>query len=131
MFAIRYEAERVGLLSSLKRRAEIVAQSLDALEGVTCRMSDGALYAFPAIDLPAKFLEEAKAAGEAADGLFCMRLLDATGVVVVPGSGFGQREGTWHFRTTFLPPEDKLAGVMQRVQAFHKQFMDSYREVVA
>ena len=88
----RYEAERVGLLSSLKRRAEIVAESLDALEGVTCRMSDGALYAFPAIDLPVKFLEEATAAGEAADGLFCMRLLDATGVVVVPGSGFGQKE---------------------------------------
>ena len=60
----RYEAERVGLLSSLKRRAEIVAESLDALEGVTCRMSDGALYAFPAIDLPVKRSEERRVGKE-------------------------------------------------------------------
>ena len=46
---IRYEAERVGVLSSLKRRAEIVAKVLDSLEGVSCRMSDGALYAFPSM----------------------------------------------------------------------------------
>lgn len=29
---------------------------------------------------------------------FCMRLLEETGICVVPGSGFGQKEGTYHFR---------------------------------
>lgn len=29
---------------------------------------------------------------------FCMKLLEETGICVVPGSGFGQREGTFHFR---------------------------------
>ena len=28
-----------------------------------------------------------------------------TGVVVVPGNGFGQREKTFHFRMTILPTE--------------------------
>ena len=50
-----------------------------------------------------------------------------TAKVVVPGSGFGQKDGTWHFRTTFLPPEEKLSGVMKRVETFHSAFMDSYR----
>ncbi len=32
-----------------------------------------------------------------------------TGIVVVPGSGFGQEDGTFHFRTTILPKEDDIA----------------------
>jgi alanine transaminase len=37
-------------------------------------------------------------------------LLEETGICCVPGSGFLQKPGTYHFRTTFLPPEEKLAG---------------------
>ena len=36
--------------------------------------------------------------GLAPDMFFCLRLLEETGICVVPGSGFGQREGTYHFR---------------------------------
>jgi alanine transaminase len=61
-----------------------------------------------------------------ADELYCLKLVDATGVVVVPGSGFGQAPGTWHFRTTFLPPEDKLDGVLSRVETFHRNLMAEY-----
>ena len=32
------------------------------------------------------------------DAYYCLELLRQTGVCVVPGSGFGQKEGTWHFR---------------------------------
>lgn len=34
----------------------------------------------------------------APDMFYCMKLLEETGICVVPGSGFGQREGTYHFR---------------------------------
>jgi alanine transaminase len=37
----------------------------------------------------------------APDALYALELLEATGVVVVPGSGFGQVPGTWHFRKIF------------------------------
>ncbi|CAM9749459.1 unnamed protein product [Heterosigma akashiwo] len=59
--------------------------------------------------------------------LYCLALLEATGVVVVPGSGFGQAAGTHHFRTTMLPPEDRFEEVLRRVQVFHAGFMDQYR----
>lgn len=32
------------------------------------------------------------------DMLYCMRLLEEEGICLVPGSGFGQKEGTYHFR---------------------------------
>ncbi|CAI5508499.1 unnamed protein product [Closterium sp. Naga37s-1] len=53
----------------------------------------GAMYSFPRINLPEKALEAAKAAGKAADVFYCLRLLEATGITAVPGSGFGQKEG--------------------------------------
>lgn len=45
------------------------------------------------ISLPEKFVQEAKAQGRQADELYCLQLIEATGIVVVPGSGFGQKEG--------------------------------------
>jgi len=31
--------------------------------------------------------------------MYCYELLEETGICVVPGSGFGQRQGTYHFRS--------------------------------
>ena len=38
----------------------------------------------------------------APDMFYCMKLLEEMGICVVPGSGFGQREGTYHFRYHLL-----------------------------
>ena len=42
------------------------------------------------------------------------------------GSGFGQAEGTFHFRTTFLPPMEKMMGALEKIKAFHLDFMSKY-----
>ena len=57
---------------------------------------------------------------------YALNLLEATGIVVVPGSGFGQRAGSWHFRTTFLPPEDTMDGVIERMTTFQNAFVAKY-----
>mmetsp|Transcript_27307 Transcript_27307/g.37998 ORF Transcript_27307/g.37998 Transcript_27307/m.37998 type:complete len:497 (-) Transcript_27307:409-1899(-) len=121
-----YTKEKSDILDSLKARALNLVESLNALEGVTCNAVEGALYAFPSIKLPAKAVEAAKKAGKAPDAYYCLKLLDETGVVVIPGSGFGQREGTFHFRTTILPPPDKIEAVTGRVAAFHKKFIEEH-----
>lgn len=121
-----YASEKEGILASLKRRAHKLTTAFNALPGMSCQPSEGALYAFPKVDLPAKAIAAASAAGKAADTLYCLELLDATGIVVVPGSGFGQREGTWHFRSTILPSEAEIDSVIDRISAFHKAFMAKY-----
>jgi glutamate--glyoxylate aminotransferase len=55
-------------------------------------------YSFPRLHLPAKATAAAKAAGKTLDTFYCLQLLEATGIVTVPGSGFGQEEGTFHLR---------------------------------
>ncbi|KAJ0075216.1 hypothetical protein Patl1_33856 [Pistacia atlantica] len=122
-----YCAERDGILSSLARRAKTLEDALNSLEGITCNKAEGAMYLFPRVRLPEKAIKAAEAAKCAPDAFYCRRLLNATGIVVVPGSGFGQVPGTWHFRCTILPQEDKIPAIVSRLTDFHKSFMDEYR----
>lgn len=82
----------------------------------------------PCVTPKAKAIAAAKAQDPEteADALYCMELLDATGIVLVPGSGFGQRPGTYHFRSTILPPEDKIADVVKLLADFHAKFLKKY-----
>ena len=82
------------------------------------------MYLFPTIQLPDRAIEEAKKQGVSADQMYCMKLLEATGVCLVPGTGFGQKEGTLHFRTTFLAPGTEWVG---RIAKFHQEFMKEWK----
>ena len=46
--------------------------------------------------------------------------------VEVPGSTFGQKEGTYHFRISFLPPAEELEDMVKRIDKFHGNFIDKY-----
>jgi aspartate/methionine/tyrosine aminotransferase len=70
------------------------------------------MYAFPKIQLP----------GGRTDEDYCMALLEAEGICVVPGTGFGQIPGTAHFRTTILPPTEKMISVVEKLKGFHGNY---------
>jgi alanine transaminase len=123
-----YCAEKEGILSSLARRAKALEDAFSKLEGVSCNKAEGAMYLFPRISLPQKAIKAAEAVKTAPDAFYCHRLLNATGIVVVPGSGFGQVPGTWHFRCTILPQEDKIPAIVSRLTEFHQGFMDEFRD---
>ena len=74
-------------------------------------------------------------AGKPPDFFYCKSLLEAKGIVTVPGTGFKQAEGTLHFRTTILPPESDIESTAKDITDFHKDFMkkvlSSPRPVIA
>ncbi|XP_076885774.1 alanine aminotransferase 2, mitochondrial-like [Bidens hawaiensis] len=123
-----YFAEKNGILQSLARRAKTLEDGLNKLEGATCNKAEGSMYLFPRIRLPNKAIKEAESLKKAPDAYYAARLLNATGIVVVPGSGFGQVPGTWHFRCTILPQEEKIPTVVSRLTEFHQKFMDEFRD---
>lgn len=122
-----YTAERDSILASLKRRSLKISSELNKLSGVSCTAIEGAMYAFPTITLPAGAVAEAKQLKIAPDAMYCMKLLEETGVVLVPGSGFGQVDGTFHFRITILPPEDQIDAVVSSIARFHNSFLSKYQ----
>lgn len=69
---------------------QTLEEALNNLEGVTCNRAEGAMYLFPRVHLPQKAIKAAEATKTAPDAFYARRLLHATGIVVVPGSGFGQ-----------------------------------------
>lgn len=120
--------ERQAVFDSLQRRAQIVRDTLNQLPGVSCQTVEGALYAFPTITIPKRAVEVARALGKQPDTMYCLELLDKTGLCVVPGSGFGQVDGTFHFRITILPPESSLSNVLGRLTTFHNEFLAKYSD---
>ncbi|XP_072980018.1 alanine aminotransferase 2-like [Typha angustifolia] len=123
-----FTAEKERILSSLARRAKALEDAFNKLEGVTCNKVEGAMYLFPRLQLPNRAIKAAKIANAAPDAFYAHRLLDATGIVVVPGSGFGQVPGTWHIRCTILPEEDKIPALVSRLRGFHSSFMEEFRD---
>lgn len=128
-----FKKETQGIHETLKKRSEKMRDEFDRLPNMKCNPAQGALYLFPQVDLPKKALEEAKkqndGKGIQPDLFYCFELLDATGICVVPGSGFGKmpdQNGKSFFRTTVLAKEtDEF---IQRFGTFHKDFMKKFAD---
>ncbi|CAN4087522.1 unnamed protein product [Withania somnifera] len=84
------------------------------------------MYSFPQIKLPPGAIDAAKKAEKAPDVFYCLKLLEATGISTVPGSGFGQKEGVFHLRTTILPAEEDMPSIMASFKKFNDEFMEQY-----
>ena len=102
-----FEAEFKAIYEGLRSRALSLKDAFNKMQGVECQSPEGAMYLFPQlVDIPQKAIKAAEKAGKQIDEYYCMRMLEAVGVCVIPGSGFGQKDGTWHYRTTFLASMD-------------------------
>jgi len=119
-----WKKETDALHAALASRTHTMAERLDRLPGVSCVNSPAALYLFPQIKLSKKAQEAAEAAGKVPDVFYSLALLDATGICVVPGSGFGQKEGEWHYRLTCLcPGVEEYVGKLEK---FHLAWVEKY-----
>ncbi|XP_027197526.2 alanine aminotransferase 2-like [Dermatophagoides pteronyssinus] len=122
-----HQKEKETVLASLKGRAELTTRTLNSLPGVRSNPVAGAMYAFPRIQIPNKAVEEAEKLGQKPDFFYCKQLLEETGICLVPGSGFGQIPGTYHFRTTILPQPELFSRMMNKLQKFHLKFLEQYK----
>lgn len=122
----QFVSESKAILESLRRRAHIMTNGFNSCRNVVCNFTEGAMYSFPQIKLPPKAIDAAKEAGKVPDVFYCLKLLEATGISTVPGSGFGQKEGVFHLRTTILPAEEEMPEIMASFKKFNDEFMQKY-----
>ncbi len=102
------------VIKDLRKRRDLLVEGLNRINYISCVKPLGAFYAFPKIDIP-----------EINDLEFTKRLILEEGVVVVHGSGFGQKPGTKHFRIVFLPEEEKLIKALEKIEKFVKKITSS------
>jgi alanine-synthesizing transaminase len=91
------------MIPQLVERRDAAMAKLREIPDISCVVPQGAFYAFPRIH---RDIEDAS---------WCRELMRETGVITVPGSGFGQKPGTRHFRIVLLPDvptlEEACAGI--------------------
>ncbi|KAK7202221.1 alanine aminotransferase [Novymonas esmeraldas] len=127
-----YRREYDGIFASMKERAALLARELATVRGFSCQAVEGAMYAFPQITLPARYgarneeLNAKEGRRLALDARWALELLESSGVVVVPGSGFGQEPGTLHFRTTILPPLAQMERMVRAIREFQDRVYEQY-----
>ena len=92
--------------SSYRRRRDLVCSLLEDVPGFSLRKPKGAFYAFINIQ------ETGMASKE-----LCMDLLKQTGVVTVPGSGFGDA-GEGFIRLTYATSDDNIREGLRRIKKY-------------
>ena len=130
LFKHEYEKQ----FGSLQERAKILTQVLNSIDGMSCNTVYGAMYAFPNIVIPEEVIENVCKAypiykGKSIDYIYCMELLENYGICVIPGSGFGQKNGSYHLRTTILPPKEQIQEVAKSLEEFHRVFIETYSSI--
>ena len=95
------------------------------MDKVSCTEVQGAMYAFPRIHLSDNAIKAAKKLGVAPDFFYCKQLVDETGIMTVPGSGFGQMKDTYHFRITNLVcPTERMKETLDNLKVFNAKFVE-------
>jgi len=121
-----YQLEKNTILNQLKERSLMLTKELNNIPGITCERPQGAMYIFPSVQLPPRFIEEAEKQGKKPDFLWAKYMLEEAGVCVIPGSGFGQKPGTYHFRTTFLADQNSLTDAVHRMKVVHERLLKEF-----
>ena len=96
------------------RRRNLVVEMLNAAEGLTCPVPDGAFYVYPSI---AGCIGKTSPKGTLVDNdeTFATALLEETGVAVVFGAAFGVSP---NFRVSYATADDTLVEACTRIQQF-------------
>ena len=93
----------------LQRRRDLTLDIISSIDGIDVVKPEGAFYAYASVDVKD-------------DTHFCNELIKETGVVTVPGSGFGKKQGSNYFRYVILPNEQILESAFKKISAFYTKY---------
>jgi len=92
--------------AKLRARRDLTVHWCNSTPRMSCVSPRGAFYAFPSLQI------------NEGDDVFVKELCRQKHVLVVHGSGFGQKPGSRHFRIVFLPDEPTLTKAYQSIAEF-------------
>ena len=109
--ALTHHTDEIETMRAIfERRRDLFCKKLNEIDGMSCRIPKGAFYVFANIKKLNKSSKE-----------FCMDLLRKTGVVIVPGSGFGDA-GEGYVRFTYAASEENISNGLERIKSFVETF---------
>jgi alanine-synthesizing transaminase len=98
-----------NMMKRLRERRDLIYKRFNEIDSISTRLPQAAFYIMPRIDLNGRWKNDTE---------FVLDILNETGVVFVPGSGFCEDYGASHFRSVFLPPPDMIDEAMDKLENF-------------
>jgi len=98
-----------AMCEKLRRRAVLTTEWAKRTPRVSLVAPKGAFYAYPSLEIPDD------------DLTFVSDLLKQKHVLVVHGSGFGEKPGSRHMRIVFLPQEPVLSAAYEAITEFMRE----------
>ena len=96
-------------MSRMRVRRDLIHKRLNDIDSISTQLPEAAFYIMPKIEFRDRWKNDTE---------FVLDVLNSTGVVFVPGSGFGEEYGGGHFRSVFLPPPEMIDEAMNRLEGF-------------
>lgn len=106
-------SHQTAFRAALAERGTLTAQAFSSTRGMACVAPRAAFYALPSVELPPGHTDEQ----------FVLALLNATGVLVVHGSGFGMPPEKGFFRVVFLADPATLRLIYADIADFTKEYL--------
>jgi len=107
--------DTVKMKESYENRRNILCEGLNQIKGFSCDVPGGAFFVF------ANLSEFGLGSKE-----FCLKLLDETKAVTVPGLGFGQSTGKLnldnYFRISYATSEEDILEFLNHLEGFSNKF---------
>ncbi|XP_066537999.1 alanine aminotransferase 2-like [Hoplias malabaricus] len=121
-----YMKEVKTIKRAITNNVQRILEVIGSLPGITCQSPHGGIFAFARLHMSESAIKHAKEKDLEPDVLYCLRLLEETGLFVSPGCEFGQAEGTYHIRICMATPEKTIQDVLQRLKSFHLRFVKEF-----
>ncbi len=101
------------MVDQLRQRRDYILKRLNEIDGINCTKPEGAFYVFPKIEQIGSRWKN--------DMEFVLDILNNTGVLFVPGSGFGETYGSRHVRAVFCASMETLEKALDNLEEFMKK----------
>jgi len=107
----------------MKERAELLSSTFNEMQNTSCTDIEGAMYAFPKVHFSEKAIKKAEDAEVPCDFMYCLDMVNQTGIMTVPGSGFGQKENEYHYRiTNLVTPTSDMEATLKTLVEFNDKW---------
>jgi aspartate/methionine/tyrosine aminotransferase len=106
-------SHQVTFRAALKARAQMTADMMCAIPGISCTLPMAGFYAMPQVNLPRGKTDQD----------YVLSLLRATGVLTVHGSGFGLSPRDGFLRIVFLAALDELHHIYGLMREFSSEYL--------
>ncbi|XP_043085644.1 alanine aminotransferase 2-like [Puntigrus tetrazona] len=121
-----FSEEVQSIKNTICKNTGRIQEVISELPGVSCQPLKAGFFIFPSLYFPPKAIKWAEKREMEPDFLYCLHLLEETGLHARPGCEYRQREDSHHIRLFVGTRENVMEDALQRLKTFHVRFMKEF-----